>query len=310
MFDVIIAGGGPAGLQAALVLGRARRRVLLCDTDQPRNSVTGAMHGFISRDGLDPAQLRRIATDELRRYPTVEIRPLAITTAQARDGGFAVTLSDGQRETASKLILATGVVDQLPPLTGLKELWGTAAFHCSYCDGFEHRDQPLAVIDTTATASLEALGMRDWSAEIVLCTNAQAEPTDEDRARLATHAIAVREQPIARLEPTNDRARIVFTDGPALERRAIFTRPPTRQRSELAAQLGCHALEDDSIEVNDFGQTTIPGVYAVGDMARRPTMPFPAAQAIHAASAGGIAAVIAHRELIWNEIETTSSPRP
>jgi thioredoxin reductase len=303
-FDVIIAGGGPAGLQAALVLARARRRVLLCDTGEPRNSVTGVMHGFISRDGVDPAELRRIATEELRRYPTVELREVAITKARAENGRFAVSLPDGAGATGIRLILATGVIDQLPAIPGLEALWGTAAFHCAYCDAFELRDQPLAVIESGATAGFEALGLGDWSGDLVLCTDGGPQLPGEDRAHLAAAAVAVRTEPIARVEPDRDGVRIVFNDGAPLERRAVFTHPPTSQRSDLAAQLGCHALEDGSIEVNDFGQTSVPGVYAAGDMARRATMPFPAAQAIHAASAGGIAAVVAHRELIWAEIET------
>jgi thioredoxin reductase len=309
MFDVIIAGGGPAGLQAALVLARARRRVLLCDSDQPRNTVTGAVHGFISRDGLDPTELRRIATEELRRYPTVELRAVAIAAARPERDSFAVTLADGEQERARKLILTTGVIDQLPPIAGLDTLWGTAAFHCEYCDGYELRDQGLALLDSGATAALQALVLRDWSTDVVLCTNGPSELTAEDRARLAAGGIAVREEPITRLEPTGEGVRIAFGDKGSLDRRAVFTRPRTHQRSDLAAQLGCNALEDGSIEINDFGQTTVPGVYAAGDMAKRPTMPFPAAQAVHAASAGGIAAVGTHRELAWNEIEAlTATP--
>jgi thioredoxin reductase len=306
MFEVIIAGGGPAGLQAALTLGRARRRVLLCDSGEPRNVVTGVVHGFLSRDGGDPAELRRIVRDELARYPTVELRDVAIEAAQAGDGRFALTLADGAEEAASKLILATGVVDELPAIPGLEDLWGRAAFHCAYCDAFERSDQPIGVIDAGETSGLYGLQLSNWSPDVVLCTNGPAELSDEDRARLSARGVAVREEPIDRLEGTGDGARIVFVDGASLERRALFIRPPMRQRSELATRLGCSVLDDGSIEVNDFGQTTVPGVYAVGDMARRPAMPFPAAQVIHAASAGGVAAVIADRELLWAEVEGAS----
>jgi thioredoxin reductase len=308
MFDVIIAGGGPAGLSAALVLGRARRRVLMCDSGEPRNAVTGAMHGFLSRDGLDPAELRRIAGEELRRYPTVEQRSGTIATAQSEGGRFAVTLAGGAEEVAAKLVLATGLVDGLPAIPGLEPLWGRAAFHCAYCDAFERSDQPLAVIESGANAGFYALQIRGWSPDVVLCTNGSAELSGEDRARLAAHGIPVREEPIASLEAAGEGARIAFSDAPPLERHAIFIRPPTRQRSNLAAQLGCKALEDGSIEVNDFGQTGVPGVLAAGDMARRPGLPFPAAQVIHAASAGAIAAVVADRELTWAAIEAASSP--
>lgn len=306
MFDVIVAGGGPAGLEAALILGRARRRVLLCDTGEPRNSVTGVIHGFLSRDGVDPAELRRMVDEELVRYPTIELRPIAITKAQMQDGQFTVALSDGVEESADKLILATGVVDELPAIPGLDGLWGRSAFHCAYCDGFERRDRPLAVIDADPGGSFYALQLKGWSPDVVLCTNGSTETSDEDQAGLSGRGIPVREEPIVRLEDSGDGVRIVFGEGPRLERHAIFLRPPTRQRSDLAAQLGCNAFDDDSIEVNDFGQTSVPGVFAAGDMARRPAMPFPAAQAIHAASAGGIAAAVADMELTGRAFETSA----
>jgi len=306
MFDVIIAGGGPAGLEAALVLGRARRQVLLCDAGEPRNTVTGVIHGFLTRDGLDPAELRRIGEEELRRYPTVELRTVAIMTVQRANDRFTVTLADGVEEAADRLILATGVVDELPALPGLERLWGGAAFHCPYCDGFERSDQPLAVIDAGAGAGFYALQLRRWSPDVVLCTNGPAELPEQDGARLSARGVAVRAEPIARLEGDGDGVRLRFADGPPLARRAIFIRPPTRQRSDLAARLGCTALEDGSIEVDDLGQTSVAGVYAAGDMARRPGLPAPTAQVIHAASAGGIAAVAADRELLMAEIDGAS----
>jgi thioredoxin reductase len=305
-FDFIVVGAGPAGLQAALALGRARRRVLLCDSGEPRNAVTGVIHGFLSRDGIDPAGLRRLAVEELRRYPSVDLRTVGVGTARAVDGGFVVTLADGAEEAASKLILATGVVDQLPAIPGLDELWGRAAFHCAYCDAFERSDQPIAVVESGANAGFYAMQLGHWSADVVLCTNGPAELSEEDRARLSARDISVRGEAIARLETDAEGVRIVFTDGTSLVRHVVFIRPPTRQRSDLAAQLGCNALEDGSIEVNDFGQTTVPGVYAAGDMARRPTMPFPAAGAIIAASVGAVAAVAADRELLWAAIEAAA----
>jgi thioredoxin reductase len=305
-FECIVVGAGPAGLQAALTLGRAPRRVLVCDSGEPRNAVTRVLHGFVSRDGIDPAELRRLAAEELRRYPTIELRTVSVEIAQRVDRGFGVTLADGVEEATGKVILATGVVDELPAIPGLEELWGRAAFHCAYCDAFERSDRPVAVIESGAGAGFYAMQLGHWSADVVLCTNGPADLPEEDRARLSLRDIAVRGEAIARLEAEGDGVRIVFTDGPSLARQVVFIRPPTRQRSDLAAQLGCSALDDGSIEVGDFGQTSVPGVYAAGDMARRPTMPFPAAQAVHAASAGGIAAVAADRELLWAAIEAAA----
>jgi thioredoxin reductase len=161
----------------------------------------------------------------------------------------------------------------------------------------------VAVVQSGAVAGFYAIQLNNWSPDVVLCTNGPAELPDDDRKRLSSRGIAVRSEAIARLEADGDGVRVVFSDGPSLSRHVLFIRPPTRQRSDLAAQLGCSALEDGSIEVNDLGQTSVPDVYAAGDMARRPSMPFPAAQAIHAASAGGVAAVAADRELLWAAIE-------
>jgi thioredoxin reductase len=303
MYDVIIAGGGPAGLEAALILGRARRRVLLCDSGEPRNTVTGVVHGFLSREGVDPAELRRIARDELARYPSVELRDVAIEMVRAEDDRFTATLADGTEETAAKLFLATGLVDELPQIPGLEELWGRRAFHCAYCDGFERSDQPIGVIDSGDSAGFYGLQLSNWSPDVVLCTNGGDALPAEDRARLSVRGVQVRSEPIESLGAEADGVRIAFAAGEPLRRHTIFIRPPTHQRSDLAARLGCNALDDGSVEVNDFGQTSVPGVYAVGDMARRPALPFPAAAVIHAASAGGIAAVVADRELLWAEVE-------
>lgn len=305
MYDVIIAGGGPAGLEAALILGRARRRVLLCDTGEPRNATVRSMHGFLSRDGFDPAELRRLAREQLEPYDTVERRQLAVAAADRAKNGFAVTLDDGGEELAKRIILATGVVDELPPIDGLVELWGRSVFNCPFCDGWELRDAPLSVIGAGAAGAWYALHLAGWSRDLVLCTGAaRDEIADEDRRRLSGRGVSLREDPIVRVEALDETSgvRIVFADGAPLERRAIFTRPPTRQRSDLAAQLACKALEDGSIEVNDLGQTSVPGVYAAGDMARRPGMPFPAAQVIHAASAGGVAAAMSEREIFQDEV--------
>jgi thioredoxin reductase len=163
------------------------------------------------------------------------------------------------------------------------------------------------VIDSGESAAPYGLQLSKWSPDVVLCTNGANELSAEDRAHLAARSVAVRSEPIDRLDGGADGVRIVFAEGGPLERHAIFIKPPTRQRSDLAAQLGCKTLEDGSIEVNDFGQTSVPGVYAVGDMARRPALPFPAAAVIHAISAGGIAAVVADRELLSTEVEAAAS---
>jgi cation diffusion facilitator CzcD-associated flavoprotein CzcO len=169
MLDVVIVGGGPAGLNAALLLGRARRRVLVCDAGAPRNAPVSHTHGFLSRDGLPPAELRRIAREQLGAYSSVELREVQVEAASTADGeGFVVTLADGVRETARRLLLATGVVDQLPAIDGLADLWGRGIFNCPYCDGWEVRDQPLAVLGADPRALQLALHLTRWSGDVVV----------------------------------------------------------------------------------------------------------------------------------------------
>ncbi|MBE0597952.1 MAG: NAD(P)/FAD-dependent oxidoreductase, partial [Desulfuromonadales bacterium] len=145
MYDVIIVGGGIAGLSAALILGRCRRRVLVCDSNRPRNARSKGVHGFFSRDGTDPWELRRLGQEQLRPYPTVELLPCVVTDAVCHPGSFEIILEDGQRFLSRLLLLATGIVDHLPQIDGLLEFYGRSVFHCPYCDGWENRDQPLAV---------------------------------------------------------------------------------------------------------------------------------------------------------------------
>jgi thioredoxin reductase len=248
MLDVVIVGGGPAGLNAALLLGRARRRVLVCDAGTPRNAPVAHLHGFLSRDGLPPAELRRIAREQLGAYGSVELREVQVEAAStAGDGeGFVVTLADGTRERARRLLLASGVVDQLPAIDGLAGLWGRGIFNCPYCDGWEVRDQPLAVLGADQRTPQLALHLTRWSDDVVWCSNGPLPAPLEEagRAPLAARGVRLRQEPIVRLEGEDGRlARVVLATGESVERRAAFLHPPTRQRSDLPGQLGCALLE-------------------------------------------------------------------
>jgi thioredoxin reductase len=158
-YDVVIAGGGPAGLNAALVLGRVRRQVLVADSGQYRNACAPAMHGFLTRDGADPADLRRIARAELAAYPSVRLADTAVESAAADGGGFEVRLAGGHAAATRRLLLATGLADELPGVEGLAGLWGRGVYHCPYCHGWEVRDQPVAVLGGDDTAAHLALGL-------------------------------------------------------------------------------------------------------------------------------------------------------
>lgn len=272
MYDAIVVGGGSAGLSAALVLGRARRRVVVIDGGAPRNAPAEAAHGFFTRDGTPPLELLALGRAQLEQFATVEIRRGEATDSRIVAGGFEVTLADGARERARRLLLATGVRDELPEIPGLRELWGRGVYHCPYCHGWEVRDQRLAVYANGEMARHLAPLIRNWSADTVLLTDGPAELEAEDRERFAGLGIVVREERIARVERDGDQLRgVVFEGGESLARDGLFVRTRIRPHTSLAEQLGC-ALTGEGhipglIAVDATQATNVPGVYAAGDVA-------------------------------------------
>lgn len=265
--DVIIVGAGPAGLSAALVLGRACRQVLVFDDGKPRNYAARALHGFLSRDGIDPFELRRIGLEELRRYDTVRVEDAEVThAARQPDGAFQVTLGDGRQFEARRLLLATGVMDNLPNVPGLPEMYGRSVFHCPYCDGWELRGQPLAVYGCNKRGyglSVELLG---WSGDVVLCSDGSCELDHGELDTLKRNGIPVREERIARLEGQDGvLERIVFENGEVLPRRALFFTTGQTQASRLAQQLGCQCDEKGTVRTGQYETTHVPGLYVAGD---------------------------------------------
>ncbi|SRR6266540_1212391 len=268
MYDVIVIGAGPAGLSAALMLGRCRRRVLVCDTGKPRNAAARAIHGFLSRDGIAPREFLQIAREQLRQYDTVELRDIEVTDAECRDFRFYVTLADGSTVDSRKLLIATGVVDHLPDVPGFSELFGRGVFHCPYCDGWEVRDQPIAVYGRGVRGlglSLELIG---WSRDLVLCTDGPAELAPEDLARLDRHGIRLRQDRLVRLDGPDRLARIVFATGEPVACHALFFTTGQTQQSELAKRLGCEMNDQGAVRTGKYETTHLLGLYVAGDASR------------------------------------------
>ena len=267
-YDVIIVGGGPAGLSAALMLGRCRRKVLVCDSGRYRNATSAGVHGFLSRDGMKPLDLIRVAREQLRPYE-VEICKAVVKSITPRGGAFRITLESGERIECRRVLLATGVVDQVPAIEGIEPLYGKSVHHCPYCDAWEHRDQPLAAYGKGRPGMGLAMSLKSWSRDVVLLTNGPTRLSPNQRSELETLEIPVRAMRIARLEGKGgDLQRIVFRNGDSLARRAIFFNTGQHQRCNLASELGCTFTRRGAIRTNKLEATCIPGVYAAGDCSR------------------------------------------
>ena len=269
-WDVVIVGAGPAGLSAALILGRCRRTVLVCDTGRPRNAASQALHGYLTRDGIDPADFLEMGRRELARYETVELRHVEVTEAACReDKQFDVTLADGTVVQSRKLLLATGVVDNRPEIDGFRELYGRSVFHCPYCDGWEVRDQPLAVYGRGDRGLGLALELTAWSTALTLCTDGPSEIARDDLDRLARNGITVREDRIVRLEGADGILQhVVFESGERLARRALFFTTGQFQRSDLSVRLGCAFNDKGTVRTGKYETTHLEGLYVAGDASR------------------------------------------
>lgn len=292
MYDVVVVGGGAAGLSAALVLGRARRRVAVIDAGAPRNAPAAHMHGYLSRDGMPPGELLEIGRDEATRYG-VEFIPGHVVSLEP---AFAVRLADGETLQARRLLIATGATDELPEIPGLSERWGRDFLHCPYCHGWEVRDQPLGVLGTTTDSVEHAQLIRQWSDDLTFFAHTY-DLTDAEREQLEARGIHVVDGEVRGLVVEHDRLRgVMLGDGRTVERAALFVRPQIRPRSTaLLERLGCDLDDLGFVLVDRVGRTTVSGIWAAGNVAN------PRAQVITAAGEGSAAAIAINTDLTHEE---------
>jgi thioredoxin reductase len=298
-FDACVVGAGMAGLSAALMLGRARRVTLVADAGPGRNAAASAVHAMIGHDGTPPERLRALARQQVAGYPDVTVARSPVTQVAGQADAFEIGLADGQCYRTRRVLLATGIADELPPIEGLRPLWGRTVVHCPYCHGWELRGQPLAFLILRPADVFLGLKLTHLSSDVVGLLNGAPDPPPAEQAMLREAGITLRAEPIARLARDGDRLRqVIFTDSRCLDRAGLFVHPPARQAAPFAASLGCDMLPDGVVAVDDLGRTSVPGVYAAGDMGRRPAMPLPGQLAAVAAAAGTLAAVAVDHELL------------
>ena len=292
-YDVVVVGGGAAGLSAALVLGRARRRVAVIHAGV-RNAPAAHMHGFLSRDGMPPADLLAEGRDEVTGYGVELVNDQVLGI----DPGFVVRVAGGRTVTARRILMATGVGDELPDVPGVRQRWGKDLLHCPYCHGWEVRDQPLGVLGALPGSAQHALLVRQWSGDVVFFVHTYDLMPAEQR-QLEARRIRVVSGEVARLVVQDDRLTgVELTDGRVVARTAVFVRPGNLPHDDgLLAGLGCERNEAGFPLVDGAGLTSVPGVWAAGNVAD------PRAQVITSARAASAAAIAINADLVQEDAE-------
>ncbi|GAA2365924.1 NAD(P)/FAD-dependent oxidoreductase [Streptomyces carpaticus] len=297
-YDVLIVGGGAAGLSAALVLGRARRRVAVVDGGDPRNAPAAHMHGFLSRDGLPPSELLAMGRTEAAGYG-VRLITGRVDDITHTDGRFRARLDDGSTLSALRVLVATGLRDELPGIPGVRERWGKDVAACPYCHGYEVRDRPVGVIGAPHLALL----LSQWSRDLVYFPHEQP-VTEEEHEQLAARGVRVVTGRVNRLAIEDGRVRGVEVDGAgSVLREAVFVTPRFVPRDEVLRTLGAERLDSGFVAADPTGRTDVPGVWAAGNVVN------PMAQMIHAAGQGSAAAAAINADLLMAEVEQAVADR-
>jgi thioredoxin reductase len=296
-YDVVVVGGGAAGLGGALMLGRSRRSVLVIDAGEPRSAPAAGVHGYLTRDGMNPAALLEAGRAEVCGYG-VRVLDGRVTSAESVDGGFTVTLEGGGRVVARRLLITTGLVDELPDVPGVRERWGREVLHCPYCHGWEVRDQPIGVLASGPRTVHQALLFRQLTADLTLFVHTAPQPTDEEAEQLAARGVTVVEGEVSSLEVVEDRLTGVrMRSGEFVPRRAVVVGPRFAVRAGVLAGLGLGTAVHPSgmgeyIEADATGLTTVPGVWVAGNVTD------PTAQVLGSANAGAMAGAAINADLI------------
>ena len=295
-YDVVVIGGGAAGLSAALVLSRARRAVAVVDAGAPRNAPASHLHGFLSRDGLPPHDLLDSGRDEVTRYGADLVEGTVVEVERGFGPGFRVVLADGQQLGARRVLVTTGLRDELPDIPGVRERWARDVLHCPYCHGYEVRDQQVGVLGGTPDTVELAQLVRQWASDVVYFTHTGT-LTPDQREQLMARAIGVVDGTVARLYVEDDQlAGVELDDGRTVRRGAVFVRPRFVPNHDLLLSLGC-AVDDAGWAVIDpTGRTSVPGLWAAGNATN------PRAQLITAAGEGSSAAIALNADLVAEDV--------
>ena len=296
--DVIIIGGGPAGLNAAVVLGRCRRKVLLFDTGQYRNKYSHGMHNYLTRDGIKPSEFINISRKELKKYGVAVLEQRVVKAKKNEAGVFTVLDEKGKTYQSKKLLVATGLKDKVPLIPGFQEFYGTSVFHCPYCDGWEVSDKKIGVYAREKEGWELALALKGWTDTVTLYTDGKGKVKPVHRERLAINNIEIKNLPIEKLEGKNGQLKkVVFKNGETSPCDAMFFVNGFEQQCNLAEAFGCDVSKKGVVITNRFQQTNIPGLYVAGDASR--DMHF----VVVAASEGAKAGVTINKELQKEKVE-------
>ncbi len=269
-FDAIIVGGSYSGLAAGMALGRALRQVLIIDSGLPCNRQTPYSHNFITHDGTPPAEIARLAKQQVQQYSTVGFLHGLATAGHKTKNGFEIQTAAGETASAKKLIFATGIRDLMPPIEGYADCWGISALHCPYCHGYEVRGKKTGILGNGNDGYEFASLLFNWTKDLTLYTNGPSALTPEQSLKLKQHHINIVETDIEKVEHQNGQVQnIVFKTGATAPVHVLYGRQAFEQHCAIPTTLGCELTEDHYLKVNALQETTVPGVFACGDNVTR-----------------------------------------